>query len=285
MTAELRTLLDLIGRDPDERLSVCFKASGGPFSVELTKVADAEVTGRVHAGGDCWFSVQPLADRVVSGRGTARDVIGLRALYADLDMKPGGMRTAEDALAVIQTLAEMLNAEPVAVVASGHGYQPYWRIERGPGTDWSDDSDDPRRTEAAALLRRFGRLVARLADVRGAAVDSVYDLPRVLRVPGTVNRKDEAVPARTRLDVVNGAPLSLEHVREALDAYTIAEWPEDRDILGEVVAPTGEWRYAETTCSYVARMVGLGWRRARRAAPVARCAGDPACCRASPRVH
>jgi hypothetical protein len=48
MTAELRTLLELLGRDPDERLAVCFKSPGGEFQVELTKVADAESAAGVH---------------------------------------------------------------------------------------------------------------------------------------------------------------------------------------------------------------------------------------------
>jgi hypothetical protein len=213
---------------------------------------------------DCWFSVQPIADRVETGRGTARDVIGLRALYVDLDVKQGGMPSYDAARAVVGDLSAMLGVEPVAVVWSGHGVQPYWQIERGPGTDWPDDPDDPCRARAAVTLRRFGRLADRVAHVHGGAVDSVWDLPRVLRVPGTTNRKDEAKPAHTALDVGKGAPVSLDRVAEVLEDYDVA-WEEDDEHLGEVVAPAGDWAFAETTCSYVTKMI-TGWASDKPAA-------------------
>ena len=45
--------------------------------------------------------------------------------------------------------------------------------------------------EAKAIVTEWGRRVQAIADSLGGSVDSVHDLARVLRVPGTQNRKDD----------------------------------------------------------------------------------------------
>jgi hypothetical protein len=42
---------------------------------------------------------------------------------------------------------------------------------------------------ARALIRRWGRLVTKTAKAHGATVDNVYELARMMRVPGTFNNK------------------------------------------------------------------------------------------------
>jgi hypothetical protein len=199
MTAELRALLDALGRDPDERIAVCHESTGGRFEVELTTVEKAPDLAARHAELDCWYSTQPLSPELPNGRGKADDAVGLRELFADLDVKPGGMPDGYAANAVITDLSSMLGVAPVAVVFSGHGLQPHWAIGRGDGTDWPDSSD-PRWLDAVAVLRRWGRLVAHVAELHGGHVDSVYDLARILRVPGTTNRKVPTDPVPTRLE-------------------------------------------------------------------------------------
>ncbi len=253
MTAELRDLLDTLGRDPGERTAICHGAS---FTAEMTTVEKAPDLAARYTEVDCWFSTQPLHERVNgTGRGKAADVVGLRELYADLDVKAGGMPGWDAAATVITDLAGLLGSAPVAVVSTGHGLQPHWAVERGPGTDWPDDTD-PRWLAAQALLRRWGRLVNRVAEAHGGHVDNVYDLARVLRAPGTTNRK--AAPKRTGLTPLAGTPVSLEQIRECLDAYGIRELAEDREQLGETVAEAGGWRFADRTCSYVTTMAE-GW--------------------------
>jgi hypothetical protein len=225
------------------------------FTAELTTVEKAPTVAANYADGHCWFSVQPLHDRVTSGRSAERDVTGLRELYADFDVKPGGLPDYSAAGQVISDLSRLLGADPVAVVNSGHGLQPHWQVERGTDTDWSDENH-PHWLDGKALVRRWGRLVARIAADHGGHVDGVFDLARVLRVPGTTNRKAEPVPVT--IEFCGGAPVSLEQIRETLDACNIPEWAEDRERLGDVKAPSTDWAYAETTCSYVIAMV-RGW--------------------------
>jgi len=254
--ADLLVLLELLGRDPDENMSICYLRNG-IFRAELIKVQDAATTVAKHADGDCWFGTQVLHARVSGGRGGARDVVAVRDLCADLDIKPGGMPTMAAAEAVIEELSSLLGAQPVAVVRSGHGLQPHWAIERGDATDWSDERD-PRHSDAVALWRRVGRLISTVAGRHGGAADSVFDLSRVMRTPGTVNRKDPANPVQVEVCFPGGAPVSLTRIAEACSEWNVVPQPEDRETLETIVAPRGQWQFGLQTCGYLAAVLA-GW--------------------------
>jgi hypothetical protein len=86
--------------------------------------------------------------------------------------------------AIIANLGIILGTKPSIVVDSGHGLHPYWPITDGHVVDGDI-------TAARALIRRWGRLVAGVAADENlrVKVDNVYDLPRMMRVPGTMNNK------------------------------------------------------------------------------------------------
>jgi hypothetical protein len=251
--AELARLLGALDRDPDERLSVNVLVP--PFTSTLSTVADA--AGLVDPNRDCWYSTGVLRPDLAAGRGYARDVIGVRELFADLDVKAGGVPSYDAATAVIADLSTMLGVDPVAIVASGHGLQPHWAIERGDDTDWPSSEDAGWRT-AQTLFRRWGRLVAHVAERHGGATDSVFDLSRVLRVPGTTNCKSPAEPRPVTAGYFGGAPVSLARLGEVLDEYGVPKMTEDGEQLGEQVSAPLSWAFADATCGYVAGMVA-GW--------------------------
>ena len=252
--SELAKLLEELGHDPGERIPVALKDDVGTFRVVIVAVSEADAIGAALAEHDCWYGAAPLHSRVAAGKGHARDVVGVRELYADLDVKPGGMPTYDAAADVIDDLSAMLGTRPVAVVQSGHGLQPHWAVERGDDTDWPDEND-PRHGDATALLRRWGRLVRHVAERHGGSVDGVFNLDRILRAPGTTNRKDPDHPVRTTIGWNSGGPVTLTRVAEALMEYGVKELPGDRDTLGEVVSEPGSWTWADSTCGYVAAMV------------------------------
>jgi hypothetical protein len=251
--SDLAKLLEELGRDPDERIPICITRRG-EFRATVATVDDVAALATACADLDCWYGAAPLHPRVIAGKGHARDVVGLRELYADLDVKSGGMPTYDAAADVIDDLSEMLGSRPVGVVQSGHGLQPHWAIERGDGTDWPDETD-PRHSVAAALLRRWGRLVKHVGTSRKGSVDGVFNLDRILRVPGTTNRKDPDRPVRTTIGWNSGGPISLARLDETLLEYGFPELAGDRDVLGEIRSEPGSWDWADRSCAYVAAMV------------------------------
>ena len=142
---EFARLLDALGWEPTERLSVDWQPTGDRFRGIIVTAASAPGEARRHAPGSCvWFGTQAL-HQDATGRGKANDVIGWRSLNADLDYigehKPEGVPDEAAARLVTAEVSERLGVEPVALVHSGHGMQPHWRVERGPETDWPDASD------------------------------------------------------------------------------------------------------------------------------------------------
>jgi len=143
--------------------------------------------------GCVWFGVNPVGlDLHLGGpRGTGKDVARIVALYADLDVKPGGCPDLDTAWVIIGEVSDVLGTRPVAIIHSGHGLQPIWRTDLDPKID-------------VALLRQHGRLVRSIAADHGTKVDSVFDLARVLRVPGTTSHKYPDAPVATSVTFDDG---------------------------------------------------------------------------------
>ena len=252
--ATLTQLLDTLGHTPDEHVAICHQHPGQPFTPRIVGVPQAHQTAQAVAdGADVWFSVNPVQPGT-SGRGTANHVTRWAALYADLDAKTGGLPDLPTAQAVVDTLTDLLGTKPAAVTFSGHGLQPFWALD--PDDDATHLDTDTKRAHAQATLRRFGRLVTAVAERHHGAVDSVYDLARVLRAPGTTNHKTAPVPVVTVLP--GGSPLSVDQVLDVLDAYGIPHLTDDDQTTGEQVSdPTG-WTHGQHTCGYAKTMID-GW--------------------------
>jgi hypothetical protein len=226
---DLAGLLDRLGFADDERVSICSKPIGGSFTAELTTVSSV---GDLPQDRDVWFGINPIrAD--VKGRGEVEDVTRFSTLCADLDVKPRGCPDLTTAHLIIDDLSGMLHTRPVAVTFSGHGLQPLWAVEDAPLTTPAE------RRRATALLQRWGRLVRRVAQARHSEVDSVFDLPRILRAPGTVNYKADPVATSTEGD--NGRPLRLDEIEIVLDEYGVMAMPDDSDEIGGPDLPHAAW--------------------------------------------
>jgi hypothetical protein len=173
---------------------------------------------------DVWFSLNPGTTgyrtapdgrQVPTGRVTRQTVTRLAALHADLDIGGAGKTIPDLAAAqsIVTDLSTMLGTPPIAIIGSGHGYQPIWAIAPEP---FAGD-------EATALLKRWGALVRMAAETYGGEVDSVFELARLVRAPGTVNYKHTPVAATATM--LGGRPLTIAQIRTALDAYSPAPEP------------------------------------------------------------
>ncbi|OFB38367.1 hypothetical protein BA059_14805 [Mycolicibacterium sp. (ex Dasyatis americana)] len=236
-----------LGYRADEFVSICHDGSG-VFASYVTPFVDAaDYVATLPDSANIYFGVNPINESVREngGRGKAEDVTRLAALYADLDFKTNGCRDTDTANAIIDDLAELMGTRPSAITSSGNGLHPYWTVLDGQ----RDNSID-----IGALLKRWGRLVKAVAQKRGAHVDSVFDLPRVLRAPGTFNCKPSnnghgAISVVCYEDTA-GHPLALAGIDARLTELGIPEEPDDREHC-EVVSRPDTWAFADETCNYV----------------------------------
>lgn len=220
------------GDDRREHVVICWKfGTDGPdghFTPEVKASEDAApfvdmfFTAAAHKHPHVWFGINPMPADVKS-RGTAKDVMRLAALYADLAVKAGGCPDLDTARMLIDDVSEVLGSRPVAVIHSGHGLQPIWPVERLS----AETVEYPR--DATKLLQRFRHVVETVAARHGCKVDNVFDLPRILRVPDTVNWKDPEHPAPTWCEADTGKPVTVEQIVQALDDFGA---PEDRSGFG-----------------------------------------------------
>jgi hypothetical protein len=159
-----------------------------------------------------WFpvadGVQPAAERLVEladhsdvyiGVSLANEPLGARnrvrselsagivGLWADIDIADPDVHKKFNLPPDIDSAMELLGATgvtPSIVIHSGHGLQAWW-LFREPLIFESEED----RQEAAALAEGWNTTLRVKAAEHGWTVDSTFDLARVMRIPGTMNRK------------------------------------------------------------------------------------------------
>lgn len=138
------------------------------------------------------------------GRLRAAHVTGLAFLSLDIDIAGDGHESGKPYvpdLATALALAYDLGLEPTVVIHTGHGIQAFYRLaqpwvfgavdEDDDGAPVIDDSKvEAERRRAADLVWSFVTSVRIRAKQKGGwAVDPTGDLARLVRIPGTRNRK------------------------------------------------------------------------------------------------
>ena len=248
-------LLDHLGHTAGDHIALCHKKADGLFTTIINTPAILPIVADSLTDADVWFSINTLTGPPRTGpRGDANTVTRLTCLWADIDIKAGACPDLATAELLVGDISVAIGTRPSAVIHSGHGLQPLWVID-DPDNTTLDNPD--QRGAAATLVRRWGRLVATIADRRGIAVDNVFDLARILRVPGTINHKDTPVPTTAVADT--GAPLTVGEICDRLDEYGVPELEFD-PLLDEPV-DTATWQWAEETCTYTQKMID-GWKTA-----------------------
>jgi len=136
---------------------------------------------------DVYFGVG-LAGANFNRRNAASEIVAIVGLWADIDLaapwRPGKSlpKTQEEARSIL----EKLPLAPSVLVDSGHGLHAYWLFKE----PWAFETEEERLV-AAKTARGWVETIRSAARSLGWDVDSVGDLARVLRLPGTVNRKSD----------------------------------------------------------------------------------------------
>lgn len=221
---------------------------------DLERVADTGLQA-AERGQNVYVPVGLQADRLETGRGAAATVCALAGLWADIDYQSPAHKTANlpptesDALAL---LAEV-PLEPTIVVHSGHGLQAWWLFREL----WTFDTD-AERLAAATLSERWQATLQGLAARHGWAVDATADLARVLRLPGTVNRKADCDPVPVRLVNLDDAN---RYTRDDFEPY-LADVPDSRGngsapVVSDAI-PAGQRNATLTSLAGTMRRRGMG---------------------------
>ena len=182
---------------PDRRLSI-FTLPGGKVR-RFDDIAKAIPYIEQQATHENVYFGLSLVSGNPPGRGKYQDMAGITCLWGDLDFAGkdrGKDNLPPDEKAVRNILGKMA-FKPSLLVHSGGGFHAYW-IFKEPWV-FSDDAD---RAKAALLAKRMNTTLRQLSLEQGCSLDSVGDLTRVLRVPGTLNHKFDP-PAEVKVIEAN----------------------------------------------------------------------------------
>lgn len=239
----LHDLLIALGYHAHERVSICTQLPGGRFESELHPVASL-AGWTPPQDRNVWFGVNPVGRHVRYGRGTEADITRVRALFADLDLKLGQFSMLWQCYEAELIMTGILGIDPVALIESGHGLQPIWRIS-SPRGDSNVVDRDRSRDGWKVIYQRWGAVVQQAARdacfMQHMCVDNVFNLDRILRCPGSVNwkRPDKPVPVRTKL-FGHGAHIRPRHLVTGMDRDNIAPLAAVRTRVAGVPTDFGE---------------------------------------------
>lgn len=146
----------------------------------------ATTKGREH---DAYFSCltrHPDLPPNIKERGKAQHTYELCGLWADIDYqhpvhkKSAKLPTRDEAFEFILSLP----IPPTVIIESGHGFQIWWMLKE-PYTIL----DEVERRYVESITFGWQAQIRRLIGDRGWVIDSVADLARVMRAPGSYNFK------------------------------------------------------------------------------------------------
>ena len=186
---------------PSEKVTYCYTLPGRkckPFAVgEMEQLAHRAM--ELSATENVYFGLHTMdhAPRP-GGRASAEEITGVAFLHGEYDVWGQGHQetrlpeTQEEVLNFLHALEQ----PPSIIVSSGNGVHTYWLLE-----DYVAVTDD-NRDNIGRIMRGHEKYTHRLAAEHGWRFDTVSDLARILRVPGTLNHKSSP-PGRVEVIEAN----------------------------------------------------------------------------------
>lgn len=198
------------------------------YSDQLDEMAEFIVkTGKTH---NTYISVNPRKQAMRGNRrGEAEDILAVVAAYQDFDIRGPAHaekqlpETKEELLAFIDSL----ELKPSIIVFSGNGIHAYWLLIEPEvvGNNLRDISEALKNWERRVKTKAYAE--------HGWKFDSVSDLPRMLRAPGTMNFKTDP-PSECRVIEMNGPRYRLSDFGEAGGTSVPQEIDDDEEAFAEM---------------------------------------------------
>ncbi len=165
----LRSLFSpLAGKGVVELRAISVDKTRRPEREWVTSTSEAVAFGQEYGAKGSNYGVYfGVCKRAYSGAGTKSEIIGATALWADIDVVSNGWDMGRCLRAVHEMKS---NLQPSSVVLSGGGLHLYWFLDEAHAAD--------KRIEDANVV--MGDLVSG---------DTVHDVTRILRLPGSFNNK------------------------------------------------------------------------------------------------
>jgi putative DNA primase/helicase len=201
---------DWVGRKFDQKTNTA--AEMGAYLTELDRLQRSGIYLRVSTLAPTWT---PNRDRPGGLRGGIDDSWQLPAFWADLDIAGPGHKTDKPLPRDRDDIEDIIDRSglpiPSTWIHSGGGMYPIWMFERP-----LDISEPEQRAHVARQSTRWQAAIERASIGLGFSYGAgVGDLARVLRIPGTVNRKVTGDPRQCRIVE------SLPHITYRLDRIGI----------------------------------------------------------------
>jgi hypothetical protein len=150
---------------------------------------------------------------LASTRGVATTACAIPGLWADIDLAGDGHKNKNyppDLDEALKALRVAIPIEPSLIVSTGGGVHVWWLLKEA----WAFEGE-PDRLRAQDIVRGFQESIRLQFAEHGWKLDSTHDLSRVLRVPGTFNRKkDYGEPRECTIIHDGGARYELAQLAE-----------------------------------------------------------------------
>lgn len=203
-----------------------------------------------------------LRDRPREGRGGDDDSLTLPGLAADLDIAGPGHKSVKplppNPAEAKRIIDESGLPDPSIWVHSGGGLYAWWLLD----TPHHIGADLPR---IKRLTARWQDPIAHAAETLGYSHGRLGDLARILRIPGTINRKPAMPqPRPCRILQDTGRRYSIANLRDALhDAINAIPTPKPVRLPTKMPPRTADeltpWHDYEARTDWAEILVPHGW--------------------------
>ena len=192
------------------------------ISAQIKKALDLNLQGY-----DVYFSVNVGKSCGDNERHKKEDVTEQIALVVDIDVATPNHHHDENKLLPpnVDTAKKFLPLTPTFLISSGGGLHAYYKFQSPLDFSTADDKD------AAALRgKKFLDVIRNNADVYSKSIDSVQDLPRILRLPFSLNCKD---PQNLKLCEVVSCNIENLFTPAQIDEFIDANKPAKNSVVAE----------------------------------------------------